>query len=78
MSYSYKGATLSGIRDQRVHLHIYVRAEPRNNGTKCLPLAAKAIILLHSREQHGSVIDCLSGDRRVAGSSLTSVTVLCP
>ena len=30
------------------------------------------------RECSGSVVECLTGDWRAAGSSLTSVTVLCP
>ena len=30
------------------------------------------------RERSGSVVECLTRDRRAAGSSLTSVTVLCP
>ena len=29
-------------------------------------------------ERSGSVVECLTGDRGVAGSSLTCVTVLCP
>ena len=29
-------------------------------------------------EGSGSVVECLSRDGRVAGSSLTSVTALCP
>ena len=31
-----------------------------------------------SREGSGSVLVCLTRDQRAAGSSLTSVTVLCP
>ena len=38
---------------------------------QCLPLT-----LL--RERSGSVVECLTRDRRAAGSSLTGVTVLCP
>ena len=30
------------------------------------------------RERSGSVVECLTQDRRAAGSSLTGVTVLCP
>ena len=30
------------------------------------------------RERSGSVVDCLTQDRRAMGSSLTGVTVLCP
>ena len=30
------------------------------------------------REPSGSVVECLTRDRRAAGSSLTGVTVLCP
>ena len=29
-------------------------------------------------ERSGSVVECLTGDRRAAGTSLTVVTVLCP
>ena len=29
-------------------------------------------------ERSGSVVECLTRDRRAAGSSLTGVTVLCP
>ena len=32
----------------------------------------------NSRERSGSVVECLTRDRRAAGSSLTGVTVLCP
>ena len=31
-----------------------------------------------SRERSGSVVECLTGDRGAAGSSLTGVTALCP
>ena len=30
------------------------------------------------RERSGSVVECLTRDRRAVGSSLTSVTALCP
>ena len=30
------------------------------------------------REHSGSVVECLTRDRRAAGSSLTGVTALCP
>ena len=29
-------------------------------------------------ERSGSVVECLTGDQRAVGSSLTSVTALCP
>ena len=32
--------------------------------------------ILHMRERSGSVVECLTRDRRVAGSSLTGVTAL--
>ena len=32
----------------------------------------------HIWEPSGSVVECLTRDRRAAGSSLTSVTALCP
>ena len=31
-----------------------------------------------TRERSGSVVECLTRDQRAAGSSLTSVTALCP
>ena len=31
-----------------------------------------------SRECSGSVVECLTGDQRAAGSSLIGVTALCP
>ena len=30
------------------------------------------------REHRGSVVECLTRDRRAAGSSLTSITAMCP
>ena len=30
------------------------------------------------RERSGTVVECLTGDRGAAGSSLTGVSVLCP
>ena len=30
------------------------------------------------RERSGSVVECLTRDRRAAGSSLTGITALCP
>ena len=33
---------------------------------------------LKERERSGSVVECVSHDPRVAGSSLTSVTGMCP
>ena len=30
------------------------------------------------RERSGSVVECLTRDRRAVGSSLTGITVLCP
>ena len=35
-------------------------------------------IALLNREHSGSVVECLTSDRGVAGSSLTDLTVLCP
>ena len=61
---------MSGIRDQRVHLHIYIRVEPRSSGTSCLSYYTTAF--------SGSVVECLSQVRGVTGSSLTDVTALCP
>ena len=33
---------------------------------------------MYVKDRSGSVIDCLTPDRGAAGSSLTSITVLCP
>ena len=40
----------------------------------------KVLFLLQRqlRERSGSVVECLTRDRRAVGSSLTSVTALCP
>ena len=35
-------------------------------------------LLLCGRERSGSVVECLTRDRRVGGKSLTGCTVLCP
>ena len=35
-----------------------------------------AVALQHIRERSGSVVECLTRDRRAAGSSLTGVTAL--
>ena len=35
-----------------------------------------AVTTEHNRERSGSVVECLTRDRRVAGSSLTGVTAL--
>ena len=32
----------------------------------------------HERERRGSMVECLTRDRGVSGSSLTGVTELCP
>ena len=37
-----------------------------------------ASLQLLDREHSGSAVECLTRDRRAAGSSLTGVTVLCP
>ena len=37
----------------------------------CLPLS-------HKKDVGSSVVECLTRDRRAAGSSLTGVTALCP
>ena len=41
--------------------------------SKCLFILFEII-----RERSGSVVECLTRDRRAAGSSLTGVTALCP
>ena len=38
----------------------------------------KFLYLASLRERSGSVVECLTRDRRAAGSSLTGVTALCP
>ena len=40
--------------------------------------ANNAPTLPTKRERSGSVVECLTRDRRAAGSSLTGVTALCP
>ena len=42
--------------------------------TSCLTAIKNHVI----RERSGSVVECLTRDRRAAGSSLTGVTALCP
>ena len=37
-----------------------------------------AIVTNHKWECSGSVVECLTRDRRAAGSSHTSITALCP
>ena len=37
-----------------------------------------ALFIKCNREGSGSVVECLTRDRRAAGSSLTGVTALCP
>ena len=41
-----------------------------------IPGDHKASTDVHARERSGSVVDCLTRDRRAAGSSLTGVTAL--
>ena len=41
-------------------------------------LAAILDAIFNLWERSGSVVECLTRDRRAAGSSLTGVTVLCP
>ena len=36
------------------------------------------MVYLHQWERSGSVVECLTRDRRAVGSSLTGVTALCP
>ena len=36
------------------------------------------LIAINYREHSGSVVECLTQDRRAAGSSLTRITALCP
>ena len=42
----------------------------------CKMMRMKNIYNLIFRERSGSVVECLTGDRGVAGSNLTSVTAL--
>ena len=37
-----------------------------------------SVLTCDLRERSGSVVECLTRDRRVAGSSLNGVAVLCP
>ena len=41
-------------------------------------LISQQHLILELRERSGSVVECLTRDRRAAGSSLTGVTALCP
>ena len=41
-------------------------------------LSYEILHVLQYRECSGSVVECLTQDRGVVGSNLTSVTVLCP
>ena len=45
-------------------------------GGRCPELTLK--ITSSIGERSGSVVECLTPDRRAAGSSLTGVTALCP
>ena len=47
----------------------------KSNNSYIFPLGTKTTVL---RERSGSVVECLTRDRRATGSSLTGVTVLCP
>ena len=51
---------------------------------KALPFVADIFYIItiaqttRFREPSGSVVECLTRDKRASGSSLTSVTALCP
>ena len=54
-----------------------------SSGSCCLWLTFSNSFILKvfsyvDRERSGSVVECLTRDRRAAGSSLTGVTALCP
>ena len=64
------------------HLQVITLA---NNVDKCSFILERTIIqmFIHTRENPnmnlgGSVVECLTRDRRAVGSSLTGVIVLCP
>ena len=66
------------------HLDIDELASKFNKNTKAIiinqpnnPLG-KVIQPSHVEERGGSVVECMTGDRVVAGSSLTESTALCP
>ena len=48
-------------------------ASMMENGRKYKPLSYNK-----TRERSGSVVECLTRDRGATGSSLTSITALCP
>ena len=57
--------SLNGLSQYQDYLYAYVTETDMLGAT---------FIMLHS----GSVVECLTRDRRAAGSNLTGVTVLCP
>ena len=58
-----------------------VLVQPRKTG-KCLDMTEKLLTGIKAStqtcERSGSVVECLTRDRRAAGWSLTGVTALCP
>ena len=51
---------------------------PAKNKDADQPVLWHSLICIFDRERSGSVVECLTRDRRAAGSSLTGVTALCP
>ena len=48
------------------------------SGVFCRHKGIDLLVNTPEREPSGSLVECLTRDRRVAGSSLTGVTALCP
>ena len=60
---------------QTVCIDYQKMTEVATSGERVYPFSAEYNMSL---ERSGSVVECLSPDRGVAGSSLTGVTMLCP
>ena len=50
----------------------------RNTGYMGNSVEPDQLASTEARKRSGSVVECLTQDPRVAGSSLTGITVLCP
>ena len=63
-------------------LHLKSSTLPLVDSTDIIQLFGRCIatwyVTVSFRERSGSVVECLTRDRRAAGSSLTGVTALCP
>ena len=65
-------------------MQILLKKREAQRNTDYMMMAYKNVVdvfigmYLSNRERSGSVVECLTRDRRAVGSSLTGVTVLCP